>query len=83
MDAKAAISEIESSDLERTLKWQLRRFLANNTHLLVACVPGDVVSTLQEELQQGMLSSFLDAYAATCFLLVRLPAAGTQSKPRA
>ena len=56
MDAKAAISEIESSDLERTAKRQLRRFLANNAHLLVACVPGDVVSTLQEELQEGMLS---------------------------
>ena len=74
----AAMSEIGRSNLDDTAKRELRLLLANQTHLLVACVPGDVVPTLQTELRKGMFSSLLAVYAAALFKMVRLPAAGTQ-----
>lgn len=58
---EAAIGEIERSALDKVAKRHLRLFLANNAHLLPACVPGDVVATLQEEMQGSSVVSCLSA----------------------
>ena len=74
---EAAISEIEGCDLDPATKRQLRLLLVNKPHLLVACVPGDVVQTLQEALQEGMLSSLLAAYMRCCSFMHQLSVASS------
>ena len=87
MEIADAISEIQSSELDRADQRKLRRLLFNNQHLLLACVPGDVVPFLHDELMLlllrryiHMLSSLLAAYAAAFFMPLKLPVARTQAQ---